>query len=157
VVTLAANHLLALEQPYYFVLPGKSCANFYYYTPNMSRIGDHGDPRVKKTLQYMEANPNLTLPAAMRAADSLLKKKASVQMLVRRRLPSKPLMQITVAAPTATSASTVSTLTTTPVASRGKVKQVRHTSKATQQTKYSMPLKERRVIAKIHSCLSRRM
>jgi hypothetical protein len=125
----------------------------------MSRIGNHGDPRVKKTLQYMEANPNFTLPAAMRAAEFSVEesKKASVQMLVRRRLPSKLPMQITVAVPTATAASTVSTLTTTPVASRRKVKQVRHTSKATQQTKYSMPLKERRVIAKIHSCLSRRM
>jgi hypothetical protein len=35
----------------------------------MPKVRDHDDSRVKATLRIMEANPNLLLPAAMRAAE----------------------------------------------------------------------------------------
>eukprot|EP00985_Skeletonema_marinoi_P020407 scaffold12135_cov111-Skeletonema_marinoi.AAC.1 len=107
----------------------------------MPKVRDHDDSRVKATLRIMEANPNLLLPAAMRAAKFTIEesKLQKFQQRVRRRLLKKqeqqqqqlqPPTNITIGADS--SVSTLSTTTPTPQ-HKAKAIRVRHTSSATQQ------------------------
>jgi hypothetical protein len=97
----------------------------------MSTIKDHSDRRVKATLRILQDNPKLKLPQAMRAAEFTLQESQSqkCQQWVRRRMRQQTPTQIAISK---TASSTVSTLSITPSFKR-KVKQVRHTSSATQQ------------------------
>jgi hypothetical protein len=101
------------------LLPGETCDNFIKDTPNMSRVKDHEDPKVNKAVKLILANPNLTVPEALRAAKFTIEESqsAKMQMLIRRRLPKGPPKNINVEASPGNATLSISTLTTTtPVA-----------------------------------------
>ncbi|KAL7490610.1 hypothetical protein ACHAWT_000174 [Skeletonema menzelii] len=110
-------------------------------------VKDHEDPRVNATLGFLETNPNLKLPEAMRAAKFTLEESQnpSVQMTIRRRRKRKLPANVTVYSPTDASASAVSTLTTTPV-NDNTTKEVRHTTHAAQTIRRNKKIKERKRI-----------
>ncbi len=130
---------------YTTLFPSESRADFIQYTHNTNMVKEHEDPRVKATLRYLESNPNLKLPAAMRAAKFTIAESQdrTLQMRIRRRLKTVP-ASVNVGASPATSASTVSTLTTTSV--NGNTTKVRHTSRAAQMIRQNKKIEERKRI-----------
>ena len=66
-------------------------AKFHHSLPNLSKMKDHEDVRVKEAVKKLTRYPNLTIPDAMKLADftpSECATKALVER-VRRRAPSK--------------------------------------------------------------------